>query len=184
MSVGEFEVMGYKIRLYSGLFTIHKDERPNMSLRVGALHVGNNNDLDDLQITVRSNLHATVETSKSFMRVAYFNHNGIDSNGQIELAIKIEGEAYPSWVALINEIPREVIFTAVSILNGDDYCEQYRVRRNEEGQVITNNVNDPGFENTNVPGPTHSNNENEPSGNNASAGGRRRKTRKSKKKGR
>lgn len=190
MAAGEFSVMGYSIRLYNTLFTVHTSGTPSLSLRVGAIRFRNNNDAEGLKITVHSELHATVEIDQAFMRLIYNEPNNLNSegNGQIEVSIKIEGETYPSWVTLVNSVPREVIFTAIAILNGDDYCEQYRVRRNSNGEIIRNNE-DPGFENENVAGPALGSNGNEPSSNNgADKGGRRRRStrrvRRYKKKGR
>lgn len=185
MSVGEFAVMGYHIRLNRTIFTIGKGGSPSLSLRIGVIDLGNNNDIEDLEITIHSDLHATAETSKSLMRVIYSEPTEYsDGNGQVEVAIKVPGQTYPFWTTLVNDIPREVIFTAVAVLNGDDHCEQYRIRRNNYGEIVSNVVNDPGFENVNVPVPARGNNGNEPSSNNGVAGGRRRKTRRYKKKGR
>lgn len=181
MSLGEFEVMSYHVRLTSKGFTISKAGTPTLSLRVGLPFFAGNRD-EDLDITVHSDLHAVVETSNSLMRIIYYDE-GNDSNGQIEVSVKVPGEDIPYWTTLVNSVPREVIFTAVSILRGDDHCEQYRILRNNEGQIISNNVNDPNFENVNVPVPARGNNGNEPSSNNGVAGGRR-KTRRYKKKGR
>ena len=174
MSVGEFAVAGYTIYFRPTIFSIHKEGAPSFSLRIGVLNFGNNND-ENLEWEVHSTTHATIQTGIQFMRLIYYEPNNISGgNGQIEVSIKTEGQEIPSWSTLMNGIPRLVIVTAIGILNGDDDVEAYRVRRNNEGEVVRN-ANDPELSNENVPVPGRGNNNgNNPSGNNA-AGGRRRR---------
>jgi hypothetical protein len=179
MSVGEFEVAGYKFRLTDTLFTVRKEGSPSFTLRIGVMRIGNNNDVEGLVIQVHSTIHATIETDRQFMRLIYYEPNfNSDGNGQIEVSVKsdIPGDI-PSWSTLMNGIPRQVIVTGIAILNGDDDVEQYRIRRNNEGEVIVN-AEDPNFSNENVPVPRGNNNGNNPSGNNKGGRRRRRQTRK------
>jgi len=176
MSVGEFEVAGYKFRLTPTMFTIRKEGTPSFTLRIGVLNFGNIH-VEDLEWEVHSPLHATIETDRQFMRLIYYEPNfNSDGNGQIEVSVKsdVPGDI-PSWSTLMNGIPREVIVAGIAILNGDDDVEQYRIRRNNEGQVVVN-AEDPNFSNENVPVPRGNNNGNNPSGNNQ-GGGKRRKRR-------
>ncbi len=181
MSVGEFEVAGYTIYFRPTIFSIHKEGTPSFSLRIGVLNFGNNN-VENLEWEVHSPLHATIQTDRQFMRLIYYEPNHISGgNGQIEVSIKSDNpdDHIPWWSTLMNNLPRELIHVCVSILNGDDDIEEYRIRRNNDGEVIRN-VEDPNFSNENVPLPGRGNNNgNNPSGNNQGGGKRRkRQTRK------
>jgi hypothetical protein len=172
MSVGEFQLGEYKFRLGETIFTLHKDGAPSFTLRIGVFPFGNN--VQALNIQVHSPDHATIETDKQLMRLIYYNDNN-SPNGQIEVSIKSDDpDGIPSWSTLMNDLPAQVIRLGISILNGDDDVEAYRVLRNNEGHIIRN-ANDPALANQNVPVPVANTNGNNPSGNNTEGGRRRQK---------
>lgn len=185
MSEGEFEVQGYTFNLFSKWFSLAR-KADNLTLRIGVdprtYPDYNMDDFGDLKITVRSELNATVEANGVSISILYNEYPPpIGRMGMIYQRIITGG--LPVIVTILSEVPREVIFTAVAILNGDDYAEQYRVRRNNAGRVVenNNNNNNPTPSNENVPVLGRRNNENNPP---AKAEGGRRRRRKTRKGGR
>ena len=172
MSIGQFQVAGYKFRLYNKVFSVDKEGSPSFSLRIGSIPIGANANLEDLNIQVLSPTHATVQTKRQFMELVYYDDN-YDPNGQIAISLKSDDpDEISTWSTLLNKVPREVIVAAVLILNGDDEAETFRVLVNNNDR----NVNDPSLSNENVPVPGRPNNNgNNPFVNNQRGGRKRRR---------
>ena len=129
MSVGHFRVQGYNIRLNVDSFRISTPTKLGLSI-MGAYHPDGS---EPIQIRVFNPLQALVETERSIFRLEYIEDND-EPNGQIEIDVKMGDGEIPSWTALLNGVPREVIRIAIAILNGDDETDDYRVVPNSNIQ--------------------------------------------------
>ena len=159
MSVGEFSVQGYSIRLYANMFSISP---PNMFFRVGTVNEG-----EEFEIHVHTPLSATVRAVNGLLHLNYIEDD-YDPNGQIEMNARSDESDIPYSIGLLNGVPRRVIEVAIHILNGDDEADEYRILRNNEGQIIQENA-DPGH------GPDPNNNINRNyNATNVSEGGKRK----------
>jgi hypothetical protein len=177
MSFGNFAAEGYTVLFRAGGFTLHTPA--GASLRVTGFNPQNVNAEEDLQVTVHNPLHATVESSRYIMRFIYYD-DPEHPNGQIELSEKVE-DGVNNWLALHNELPRELILTAVSILAGTEHCEQYRMQPFNNNNDNNNNNNNSTLSN-NEPRSVHSNNTtNSNTNNNNLFGGKRKQKRKTRK---
>jgi hypothetical protein len=141
MSFGNFTAEGYTVRFTPGSFTLHTPA--GLSLRVTGFHPENGNAEEDLQVVVHSPLHAIVESSRFMIRFIYYD-DPEEPNGQAEYSIRVEEGDVPHWLALHNDLPRELIVTVVSILAGTDHCEQYRNNNNNNNNnnatLVNNNA--------------------------------------------
>lgn len=143
MSVGDFRIQGYTIRLYETTFRISNQEK-NYSLNIMGAYGENNS--ERIAIRVINPLSARIETETSIFHINYIEDE-YEPNGQFEIDVKISGEDVPIWTSLINGIPREVIRIIVCILNGDDEVETYRISHNDEDITDPEGFNEPFYNN-------------------------------------
>jgi hypothetical protein len=88
--------------------------------------------------------HMLLYTPRKYMRIVWFD-DPEEPNGQIDMGIRTPdaGLDFVSWMALVNQIPQEVISMAYLVLTSPESVKQFEVplfNPEYENNILNNNI--------------------------------------------